>query len=160
MVETFDRSEIVVPNSNLISNEVTNWTLSNRSMRLTIPVGVAYGSDVPLVLKTLIECAQSNPKLMKNPEPQVLFMSFGESTLDFGLRVWIWNIDDMMPIRSELHQEIDRRFREVEIEIALPQRDLHLRSVERSIQLQQISPENQRPDLTAITRQPEDGESV
>jgi small-conductance mechanosensitive channel len=160
VVETFDRSEIVVPNSNLISNEVTNWTLSNRSMRLTIPVGVAYGSDVPLVLETLIECAQSNPKLMRNPEPQVLFMSFGESTLDFVLRVWIWNIDDMMPIRSELHQEIDRRFREVEIEIALPQRDLHLRSVERSIQLQQISPENQRPDLTTITRQPGDGERV
>lgn len=137
VVETFDRSEIVVPNSNLISNEVTNWTLSNRSIRLTIPVGVAYGSDVSLVLKTLLECALSNPMLMRNPKPQVLFLSFGESTLDFVLRVWIWNVDDMLPIRSELHQEIDRRFREAEIEIAFPQQDLHLRSVEGSIQLQQ-----------------------
>ena len=72
---------------------------------------------------------------MKNPEPQVLFMSFGESRLDFELRVWIWNIDDMLPIRSEIHQEIERRFREAEIEIAFPQRGLHLQNVERSVQL-------------------------
>ena len=110
-------------------------TLSNRSIRLTVPVVVALGSDVPLVLKTLLECAQSNPKLMRNPEPQVLFMSFGESRLDFELRVWIWNVDDMLPIRSELHQEIERRFREAEIEIAFPQRGLHLRNVEGSVPL-------------------------
>ena len=132
VVETFERSDVVVPNSNFISNEVTNWTLSNRSIRLTVAVGVALGSDVPLVLKTLLDCAQSNPKLMKNPEPQVLFMSFGESRLDFELRVWIWNIDDMLPIRSELHQDIERRFREAEIEIAFPQRGLHLRNLEGS----------------------------
>ena len=87
-------------------------------------------------MKTLLECALSNPMLMRNPEPQVLFMSFGESSLDFVLRVWIWNVDDIMPIRSELYQEIDRKFREAEIEIAFPQRDLHLRNVDESIQLQ------------------------
>ena len=158
VVETFDRSEIVVPNSNLISNEVTNWTLTNRSIRLTIPVGVAYGSDVSLVLKTLLECALSNPMLMRNPEPQVLFMSFGESTLDFVLRVWIWNVDDIMLIRSELHQEIDRRFRELGIEIAFPQRDLHVRSIDESTGSILTPPEDRHADLVVVPPRKEKNE--
>jgi small-conductance mechanosensitive channel len=132
VVKTFDRSDVVVPNSDLVSNQVTNWTLSDRFMRITIPVGVVYGSDVPLVMQTLKECAYDNPMVVSNPTPQILFMSFGDSSLDFQVRVWIHDVDNMFAARSELHQEIDRRFRESGIEIAFPQRDLHLRSVDES----------------------------
>ncbi|UCG80806.1 MAG: mechanosensitive ion channel family protein [Desulfobacterales bacterium] len=132
VVKTFDRSEVVVPNSDLVTNRVTNWTLSDRFMRITIPVGVAYGSDVPLVMQTLKECAYDNPMVVSNPAPQILFMGFGDSSLDFQVRVWIHDVDNMFAVRSELHQEIDRRFRESGIVIAFPQRDLHLRNVDES----------------------------
>jgi len=131
VVETFDQSEIIVPNSDLISGQVTNWTLSDRASRLVIPVGVAYGSDVPLVMKILHETAESNLMVIKDPAAQVLFMGFGNSSLDFELRAWVGEIDDRMKARSELHQEIDRRFREADVEIPFPQRDLHLRSVDK-----------------------------
>jgi small-conductance mechanosensitive channel len=132
VVRTFDRSEIVVPNADLVSNQVTNWTLTDRYMRIRLMVGVAYGSDIPLVIQTLKEVALDNPMVLSNPAPQILFMQFGESSLDFELRIWINEIDNMVPVRSELNQEIDRRFREAGIEIAFPQRDLHLRSVDTS----------------------------
>jgi small-conductance mechanosensitive channel/DNA-binding HxlR family transcriptional regulator len=132
VVKTFDRSEVVVPNSDLVTNQVTNWTLSDRFMRITIPVGVIYGSDVPLVMQTLKECADDSPMVVSNPTPQILFMGFGDSSLDFQVRVWIHDVNNMFAVRSELHQEIDRRFRESGIEIAFPQRDLHLRSVDES----------------------------
>lgn len=132
VVRTFDRSEVVVPNADLVSNQVTNWTLSDRYMRIRLTVGVAYGSDLPLVMQTLKECAEDNPMVVSNPAPQILFMEFGESSLNFEVRIWINEIDNMMVVRSELNQEIDRRFRESGIEIAFPQRDLHLRSVDES----------------------------
>ena len=132
VVETLDRSEIVVPNSDLVSNQVTNWTLSHRMARLVILVGVEYGSDVPLVMATLKACAEASSKVMRLPEPQVLFVNFGESSLDFQLRVWISNIDDRFSVKSQLHQEIDSRFRQAGIVIAFPQRDLHLRSADKS----------------------------
>jgi len=131
VVETFDQSEIIVPNSDLISGQVTNWTLSDRASRLVVPVGVAYGSDVPLVMKILHETAESNPMILKDPAAQVLFMGFGDSSLDFELRAWVGEIDDRMKARSELHQGIDRRFREADVEIPFPQRDLHVRSVDK-----------------------------
>jgi len=74
----------------------------------------------------------ASPKVMRMPEPQVLFLNFGESSLDFELRVWISNIDDRLVVKSQMHQEIDRRFRQAGIVIAFPQRDLHLRSVDKS----------------------------
>jgi small-conductance mechanosensitive channel len=114
---------------------VINWTLSNRRVRLIIPVGVAYGSDVSLVMETLMASARENSKIAESPAPQVLFLKFGESSLEFELRVWILDADNRLVVRSELHQEIDRRFRETKIEIAFPQRDLHLRSVDESVVL-------------------------
>ncbi|RJP86132.1 MAG: potassium transporter KefA [Desulfobacteraceae bacterium] len=133
VVKTLDQADVIVPNSVLIANNVTNWTLSNRQIRLRIPIGVAYGSDVPLVMETLIESAKSNPMVAKRVLPQVLFLSFGDSALNFELRVWILNVDERLRVSSEINQEIERRFREVKIEIAFPQRDLHLRSVDESI---------------------------
>jgi len=132
-VQTFDQADLIIPNADLVANQVTNWTLSNRRVRLIIRVGVAYGSDVSLVVKTLMACAKATSMLAKTPEPQVLFLSFGESSLDFELRVWILDVAERLIMQSELHQEIDRRFREAKIEIAFPQRDLHLRSVDESV---------------------------
>jgi potassium efflux system protein len=134
-VRTHEDSDVIIPNADLISNHVTNWTLSNRKVRMIIPVGVAYGSDVPLVVETLMACAKANSMLAKTPEPQVLFLNFGESSLDFELRVWVLDVANRRQAQSELHKEIDRRFREAKIEIAFPQRDLHLRSVNESVTL-------------------------
>jgi small-conductance mechanosensitive channel len=132
-VQTFDQADVIIPNADLVTNQVTNWTLRNRRARLIIPVGVAYGSDIPLVIETLKASADPYPMVAKNPAPQVLFLSFGESSLDFELRVWVQDVDKRLTTRSELHQEIDRRFREAKIEIAFPQRDVHFRSVNESI---------------------------
>ena len=132
VVQTFDQAEVVVPNTDLISNQVTNWTLADRRMRFTIPVGVAYGSDIGLVMKTLAGIAEENTKVLKDPAPQVLFTSLGASSLDFDFRIWLGDFNDRRLVQSELLVEIDRRFRELEIEIPFPQSDLHLRSVDHS----------------------------
>ncbi len=130
VVQTVDQSEIIVPNSDLVAQPVTNWTLSDRHARLTITVGVAYGSDVPRTMELLAEVARAHPLVLQEPAPQVFFMAFGASSLDFELRTWLADIDKRFPVRSDLHREIDRRFREAGIEIAFPQRDLHLRTVD------------------------------
>ena len=93
-------------------------------------MGVAYGSDVPLVIKILLECAVENALVLSSPKPYVLFMGFGESSLDFELRVFTPDIDYRLILQSELLQEIDREFRLNRVEIAFPQRDLHLRNVD------------------------------
>jgi small-conductance mechanosensitive channel len=129
-VRTFNNEEIVVPNSDLITNHVTNCTLTDRMIRRVIPVGVAYGSDVPLVMETLMDIAKASPEVLENPAPVVLFKEFGDSTLNFNVLVWIGRFEDNLRIQSDLCQEIDRRFREAGIEIAFPQMDLHLRSVD------------------------------
>jgi len=137
-VQTFDEADVIIPNSDLVSSQVVNWTLSNRRVRLIIPVGVAYGSDVSLVMETLMASARENSMIAKAPSPQVLFLNFGESSLDFELRVWVLDADNRLVVSSELHQEIDRRFREAKIEISFPQRDLHLRSLDESVVLKSM----------------------
>ncbi len=131
VVQTYDNSEIVVPNSDLITNQVTNWTLAERRMRFRLPVGVAYGSDVQLVIDTLLQCAADNDLVLKYPAPKVLFRNFGGSSLDFELRAWVADFDSRLQAISDLHREIDRRFRELKIEIPFPQTDLHLRTIDQ-----------------------------
>ncbi|MEZ4485072.1 MAG: mechanosensitive ion channel [Syntrophotaleaceae bacterium] len=129
-IETFDLSEIIVPNSDLISQKVTNWTLSSEQSRVVVPVGVAYGSDVPLVLNILRECAGRHGKVLATPQPSVIFTSFGSSSLDFELRVWVADINSRLLVKSDLLQAIDQEFRRAGVEIPFPQRDLHLRSID------------------------------
>ena len=130
VVATYDDAEIVVPNSNLITNQVTNMTLGERRIRLKLPVGVAYGSDVARVMGILMSCANEHQEVLKDPAPRVLFLEFGTSSLDFELRVWIGDFDQRRGVQSDLNQAIDTRFRRAGIEIPFPQRDLHLRSVD------------------------------
>jgi small-conductance mechanosensitive channel len=158
IVETFDRSEVIVPNSDLVSTQVTNWTLSNRFIRIIIPVGVAYGSDVPLVMQTLIECAEANSMVARMPDPKVFFLAFGENSLDFELRVWISDVVNRRQVQSELHQEIDRRFRESGIEIAFPQRDLHVRSIDESTGSILTPLEDRHPDFVVVPPRKEKNE--
>ena len=149
IVRTFDNSEIVVPNSDLVSNQVTNWTLSDRKSRITLPVGVAYGSDVTLVMRILLASVKDNPLVLKIPDPQVVFSGFGESSLDFRLMVWITDVDSRLRAQTEILQEIDRKFREFGIEIPFPQRDLHLRTVTKSASQVIIGSAPSRPGPTA-----------
>jgi potassium efflux system protein len=128
-VRTFDQADVIVPNSDLITNRVTNWTLTDRHAREILAVGVAYGSDVMLVMQTLKECALAHPGVMKSPEPQVLFRNFGDSALEFDLRAWVTDVDTRLQVASDLHRDIDRRFREAGIVIPFPQRDLHVYGV-------------------------------
>ncbi len=128
VVTTMEESEIIVPNSLLVSEKVTNWSLTSSLCRVSVPVGVAYGSDVALVLKILSEVGAQVAEIMAEPPPSPLFKGFGDSSLDFELRVWISDVKNRLVVQSEICNYIDRRFREEKVEIPFPQRDLHLRS--------------------------------
>jgi potassium efflux system protein len=129
-VRTWQGAEVIVPNANLISNEVTNWTLSDRQRRLDIPVGVAYGSDVNKVMQLLKDVVVGHPDIMDTPEPNVLFQSFGDSSLDFELRVWTAKFAGFQQVRSEIIVAIEKALKEAGIVIPFPQRDLHLKTVD------------------------------
>jgi potassium-dependent mechanosensitive channel len=131
VVQTFDNASLIIPNSDFISNQVTNWSFRDRSLRVKIDVGVKYGSDIELVKTTLLEVAEKTPKVRKRPEPDVLFQDFGDSALVFTLRVWT-DINNMFKVSTASRFEIDKAFREKGIGIPFPQRDLHLRSVDDS----------------------------
>jgi len=96
-------------------------------------VGVAYGSDIETVLKILLSCADENPTVLSTPESRALFMAFGDSSLNFELRAWISDFYDKLQVLSELNQEIEKKFESAGIEIPFPQRDLHIRTVDRDV---------------------------
>jgi small-conductance mechanosensitive channel len=129
-VRTFDGAEVIVPNGNLISNEVTNWTLSDKTRRMEILVGVAYGSNPHKVLDLLLRTAQANDSLLSAPPPTALFLGFGDSSLDFSLRCWTDDFDNYLDIKSTLTLAVHDALQAAGIEIPFPQRDLHLRSVD------------------------------
>jgi small-conductance mechanosensitive channel len=130
VIQTFDNAEIVVPNSDLITGQVTNFTLADRRIRVRIPVGVAYGTDVSKVLTILKSCADLNPMVLSTPAPTALFLAFGASSLDFELRVWIPEFLDGVTVKSDLNQAIETEFDLNNIEIPFLQTDLHIRSVD------------------------------
>ncbi len=131
--ETLDRSEIIVPNSDLISQKVTNWTFTSNVSRIVLVVGVAYGSPLDKVLDILMRVAKEHPDILDDPLSSAIFTGFGESSIDFELRVWITDINKRLKAKSELGQAVDRYFREEGITIPFPQRDLHLRSIDGHI---------------------------
>ncbi len=131
-IKTFDRADVIVPNSDLIAGQVTNWMLREQSGRLRVPVSVAYGSDTAQVKQLLLDIADQHGDVITNgwqPEPYVLFIAFGESSLDFELRCFITNIDRRLRVISDLNFAIDAAFREHQIEIPFPQRDVHVRDL-------------------------------
>lgn len=127
-VETRDGIAMIIPNHKLVSEKLINWSSSDTVTRFKIAVGVAYGSDVELVKKILIECAWKHSKVITNPSPEVFFMNFGDSSLDFELAFWSSHLFPIERVKSELRFMITAAFRENNVEIPFPQRDLHIRS--------------------------------
>jgi potassium efflux system protein len=125
-------AEIIIPNSNFISNRVTNWTLTEAKRRIELPVGVAYGSDLKLVMELLNKAATIHESSLTSPAPIVYFKQFGDSSLDFELHFWVMMESDWVRVKSEVSLSVVRLLTEAGIEIPFPQRDLRLRSVDPS----------------------------
>jgi small-conductance mechanosensitive channel len=129
-VITPDNISIIVPNSEFVSGRVVNWSHGERKIRVHIPVGVAYGSDVELVTRVLLEEAERHSGVMRTPAPKVWFTGFGDSSLNFELLAWIPEPTARPQVISDLNYAIDSAFRRNNVEIPFPQRDVHVRSGE------------------------------
>ena len=129
----WNNRELIVPNRDFVTGNLVNWTLSNSNLRVVMTVGVAYGSDTQLATRLLYEVAAANSNVLSEPEPLVVFTAFGESSLDFELRCHVPTPQLYRTIAHSLNMAIDQAFRQHNIEIAFPQRDLHLRSVDARI---------------------------
>lgn len=152
-VVTNDNITIIVPNSAFITERVTNWSHDDARVRVRIPFGVAYGSDVNRLKASMVEMAKDHPGVLSDPPPDLLFTGFGESSLDFELGVWSTDYNDRpLGFRSGLLYAIEARLREIGIEVPFPQRDLHLRS--GSLVLR---PGDGAPSTEAIVRRRVDG---
>ncbi|PRY23178.1 small-conductance mechanosensitive channel [Aliiruegeria haliotis] len=129
-IETFDRQRVIVPNSDLVTNKVVNWTLGNTAGRLIIPVGVSYDSDSRQVEGILREAAESHPMVLGNPPPLIVFQGLGDNALEFEVRVILRDINFGLSARTELNHRILSRLREEGIEVPFPQRDVTLKNPE------------------------------
>ncbi|OEK03794.1 mechanosensitive ion channel protein MscS [Roseivirga sp. 4D4] len=128
-VNTNDNISIIIPNSDLINKQVINWSHNDRRIRYHVPVGVSYKEDPAIIKKVLLEVADANKDVLKRPAPDVLFVGYGDSSIDFDLLIWTSSyIDKPIILKSQLYYEIFEKFKEHGIEIPYPQRDLHLKS--------------------------------
>ncbi|TDQ18320.1 mechanosensitive ion channel-like protein [Algoriphagus boseongensis] len=126
---TNDNISIIVPNSQFIDSQVINWSHNEHRVRFNFPVGVSYKENPEKVQKILLEVAADNPGVLKKPETDVLFDSYGDNSINFNLRVWTTEyVNKPKVLKSQLYYEIFKRFGEENIEIPFPQRDLHLKS--------------------------------
>jgi small-conductance mechanosensitive channel len=128
VITTLDNVDILVPNGEFITEAVVNQTYRDRQVRVRIDVGVAYGSDTELVRQTLLRVANEQEGVVRKSDTQVFFQDFGDSALEFSLRVWLSDPLIQNRVSSELRFAIDRAFRKADIEIPFPQRDLHLKT--------------------------------
>lgn len=131
-IQTVQGAEVIIPNANLISSKVINWTLSESQRRREFLVGVAYGTDPKVVLNILREAASKHELVLTKPEPMVYFTGFGDNALNFELHFWVMQENNGMLITSEVAMAAMEMFEEAGIEIPFPQRDLHLRSIDPS----------------------------
>lgn len=128
-ITTNDNIDIIIPNSEFISSRVVNWSYRERKVRFNFPIGVSYNEDPEKIRDLLIEVAKEHSGILIDPPPRVLFQEFGDSSLNFLLSVWTEDYIRLKPVlRSELNYAISKKFKEHNIEVPFPQRDLHLRS--------------------------------
>lgn len=125
-IQTFDRQELLVPNKEFITGRLLNWSLTDKTLRIVISVGIAYGSDVKSAMALILQAAQENQNVLKEPEPFVAFENFGDSSLTMVLRCFIESVDERIRTISQLHEAINDKFITAGIEIAFPQQDVHL----------------------------------
>jgi len=125
-IRTWDRQELLVPNKEFITGRVLNWSLSDDVLRIYFMVGVAYGSDVEKALALIEEAAREHPVVLDDPAPLVTFESFGDNSLNLGLRCFVPSIDVRLQTVTDLHRAINHKFNEAGIVISFPQRDVHL----------------------------------
>jgi small-conductance mechanosensitive channel len=134
MIVTNDNIDVIVPNSEFITSKVINWSFSDRNVRFNIPVGVAYKEDPEKVKLILLEVAEKEEGVLENPKPDVLIDDLGDSSINFSLRIWTSScITTPGKLKSNLYFEILKKFRENNIEIPFPQRDLHIKDTELQI---------------------------
>jgi len=145
-IKTFDGADVVVPNGTLLSEKLTNWTLLDRNRRLDIDIGVAYGSDPAKLSALLQRTALQTTGIVSSPEPVVLFLGFGASALNFGIRAWTYDYDNSASIRSDLVTRIYIALNEAGIELPFSQQDIHLRSVSEEAIEKLRGPKEERPD--------------
>jgi potassium efflux system protein len=134
-IQTVDRKELLVPNKEFITGRLLNWSLSDQVTRLVITVGVAYGSDVDRAMALMTEAARENTRVLPDPLPFTAFEGFGDNSLNLTLRCFIGTLDYRLSAISELHQAINRKFTAAGIVIAYPQRDLHLDTTTRPLDI-------------------------
>ncbi|HMP69157.1 MAG TPA: mechanosensitive ion channel [Pirellulaceae bacterium] len=128
-ITDWDRREYIVPNKEFVTGRLLNWSLSDETTRLVLPVGVAYGTNLPLAIHTLQQIADEHPLVLKDPAPLVSFEEFADSSLQLTLRCFLPNLDQRIKTITEINLAINQRFADAGIEIAFPQRDLHIRSI-------------------------------
>ncbi|WP_418384927.1 mechanosensitive channel MscK [Xenorhabdus hominickii] len=150
-ITDFDRKEVIIPNRAFVTERLINWTLSDTTTRIIIKVGVAYGSDLDKVKEVLLKAANDNSRVMSEPGPQVYFMSFGASTLDHELRLYVRELGDRSRTVDEVNRSIDQLCRENDINIAFNQLEVYLHNRQDSLQ------EVQKP--LNVANQPPDGKS-
>ena len=127
-VITRDKKEFLIPNENLMVNQVENWSYSSRDIRIAVPVGVAYGTDIALAERLMLEAAAATDRILADPEPAVRMIALGESAIQFELRIWIDDPEDGLGnVRSDLLKEIWRQFVAHGVQVPFPQRDIHIR---------------------------------
>ena len=128
-IQQFNNRDLVVPNKDFITNQLTNWTLRDSILRFEVSVGIAYGSDTRKAEQILKKIVDDHPNILADPAPAVIFNAFGASTLDFLVRGHVGQVGNLISTQHELHFQIDDAFREAEIEISFPQQDIYIRSV-------------------------------
>ncbi|MDR0211152.1 MAG: mechanosensitive channel MscK [Pseudomonas putida] len=147
-ITDFDRKDIIVPNKTFITGQLINWSLTDTVTRVTLKLGIDYGSDLDLVRDLLLKGAHENPRVLKDPEPIVYFLNFGESSLDHELRMHVRDLGDRNPTLDEINRYINREFKAHNIKISVRQVEVFLMDMQGGKQ-QLIPVENPKPDGTA-----------
>jgi len=137
-----DHREILIPNKELITGRVTNWTLSNSTLRMIVKVGIAYGSDTDAARRVMLRAVKRVKAVLETPEPQVLFLGFGDSALDFEIRIFLPSFTARFPVAHDIHTEVNKALEKAGISIPFPQRDLHIISPEGD-----VAPESARGQM-------------